>query len=65
MKLMQYTYNFEPEMYKYILNSNLLNKIETKDIKQKKKKIFSLRIDFKYVIINMQLKNCFQIFSFF
>ena len=26
MKLMQYTYNFEPEMYKYILSSNILNR---------------------------------------
>lgn len=25
MKLMQYTYNYEPEMYNYILASNLLN----------------------------------------
>lgn len=31
MKLMQYTYNFEPEMYKYILNSNLLNKKKDED----------------------------------
>lgn len=26
MKLMQYKYNFEPEMYKYILSSNILNR---------------------------------------
>ena len=26
MKAMQYTYNYEPEMYKYILSSNILNK---------------------------------------
>lgn len=31
MKLMQYTYNFEPEMYKYILNSNILNKKKGED----------------------------------
>ena len=26
MKTIQYTYNYEPEMYKYILASNILNK---------------------------------------
>ena len=26
MKTFQYTYNFEPEMYKYILSTNILNK---------------------------------------
>ena len=26
MKLMQYTYNYNPEMYKYILSSNILNR---------------------------------------
>lgn len=26
MKLLQYKYNFDPEMYKYILSSNILNK---------------------------------------
>lgn len=26
MKLKEYTYNYSPEMYKYILESNLLNK---------------------------------------
>lgn len=26
MKLYQYTYNYEPEMYKYIMSSNILNK---------------------------------------
>ena len=31
MKLVQYTYNFDPEMYKYILNSNLLNKKKNED----------------------------------
>lgn len=31
MKLMQYTYNYEPEMYKYILNSNLLNRKKHED----------------------------------
>ena len=31
MKLMQYTYNFEPEMYKYILSSNILNKKKRED----------------------------------
>lgn len=31
MKLMQYTYNYEPEMYKYILASNILNKKKQED----------------------------------
>lgn len=31
MKLMQYTYNYEPEMYKYILSSNILNKKKYED----------------------------------
>lgn len=31
MKLMQYTYNFEPEMYKYILSTNILNKKKDED----------------------------------
>lgn len=31
MKTMQYTYNYEPEMYKYILNSNILNKKKNED----------------------------------
>ena len=31
MKIMQYTYNFEPEMYKYILASNILNKKKHED----------------------------------
>lgn len=31
MKLMQYTYNYEPEMYKYILQSNILNKKKHED----------------------------------
>lgn len=31
MKLMQYTYNYEPEMYKYILASNILNKKKNED----------------------------------
>ena len=26
MKRVRYTYNFEPEMYKYILSTNILNK---------------------------------------
>ena len=26
MKLIHYTYNYEPEMYKYILSSNILNR---------------------------------------
>ena len=28
---MQYTYNFEPEMYKYILSTNILNKKKHED----------------------------------
>jgi len=39
MKLMQYTYNFEPEMYKYILSSNILNK------KKNEHKIFKSLVD--------------------
>jgi DNA-binding NarL/FixJ family response regulator len=31
MKKMQYTYNFEPEMYNYILSSNILNKKKHED----------------------------------
>ena len=31
VKAMQYTYNFEPDMYKYILSSNLLNKKKHED----------------------------------
>lgn len=31
MKLIQFTYNYEPEMYKYILNSNILNKKKHED----------------------------------
>lgn len=31
MKLMQYTYNYEPEMYKYILSTNILNKKKHED----------------------------------
>lgn len=31
MKTFQYTYNFEPEMYKYILSSNILNKKKHED----------------------------------
>ena len=31
MKLMQYTYNYEPEMYNYILASNILNKKKCED----------------------------------
>ena len=31
MKLMQYTYNFEPEMYKYILSTNILNRKKDED----------------------------------
>jgi len=31
MKLMQYTFNFEPEMYKYILTTNILNKKKHED----------------------------------
>ena len=31
MKTMQYTYNFEPEMYKYILSTNILNKKKHED----------------------------------
>jgi DNA-binding NarL/FixJ family response regulator len=31
MKTRQYTYNFEPEMYKYILSTNILNKKKNED----------------------------------
>ena len=31
MKTFQYTYNFEPEMYKYILSTNILNKKKHED----------------------------------
>lgn len=31
MKTMQYSYNYEPEMYRYILASNLLNKRKGED----------------------------------
>lgn len=31
MKLMQFTYNYEPEIYKYILSSNILNKKKNED----------------------------------
>ena len=31
MKTMQYTYNYEPEMYKYILSTNILNKKKNED----------------------------------
>jgi len=31
MKTMQYTYNYEPEMYKYILSTNILNKKKYED----------------------------------
>ena len=31
MKLQQYTYEFDPEMYKYILKSNILNKKKNED----------------------------------
>lgn len=31
MKLMQYSYNYEPEMYNYILSSNILNKKKHED----------------------------------
>ena len=31
MKTMQYTYNFEPEMYRYILSTNILNKKKDED----------------------------------
>lgn len=39
MKLMEYTYHFEPEMYKYILSVNILNK------KQHEDKIFKALVD--------------------
>ena len=31
MKLFEYTYNFEPEMYKYILSTNILNRKKDED----------------------------------
>lgn len=31
MKTMQYTYNYEPEMYRYILSTNILNKKKGED----------------------------------
>ena len=31
MKTFQYTYNFEPEMYAYILSTNILNKKKGED----------------------------------
>lgn len=39
MKLMQYSYNYEPEMYNYILSSNILNK------KKDEHKIFKALVD--------------------
>lgn len=39
MKTLQYTYNYEPEMYKYILASNILNK------KKNEHKIFKALVD--------------------
>lgn len=39
MKTMQYTYNYEPEMYNYILSSNILNKKKHED------KIFKALVD--------------------
>lgn len=39
MKLMQYTYNYDPEMYKYILSTNILNKKKYED------KIFKALVD--------------------
>lgn len=39
MKLMQYTYNYEPEMYNFILASNILNKKKQED------KIFKALVD--------------------
>ena len=39
MKLMQYTYNYEPEIYKYILSTNILNKKKHED------KIFKALVD--------------------
>ena len=39
MKLMQFTYEFEPEMYKYILSTNILNKKKGED------KIFKKLVD--------------------
>lgn len=31
MKTMQYTYNYDPDVYKYILSSNILNKKKNED----------------------------------
>lgn len=31
MKTFEYTYNYEPEMYKYILSTNILNKKKHED----------------------------------
>ncbi len=31
MKTMQYTYNYDPDIYKYILSSNILNKKKNED----------------------------------
>ena len=39
MKTMQYTYNYDPEMYNYILASNLLNK------KKNEHKIFKALVE--------------------
>lgn len=39
MKLMQFTYEFEPEMYKYVLSTNILNK------KKDEHKIFKALVD--------------------
>lgn len=39
MKTMQYTYNYEPEMYRYILTTNILNKKKSED------KIFKALVD--------------------
>ena len=39
MKTMQYTYNYEPEMYRYILTTNILNKKKLED------KIFKALVD--------------------
>lgn len=46
MKRIRYTYNFEPEMYKYILSTNILNK------KKDEHKIFKQLVqgwDCKYI----------------
>ena len=39
MKTFQYTYRFQPEMYNYIIGSNILNK------KKNEHKIFKLLVD--------------------